>query len=61
MTDVYRRRHRNKMFLLIGFLIFTIVVCAWNIYYVVWQFQLCYPEVSESWWFCYHIATRGTN
>jgi len=43
-------------------LIIAVVVLlflAAGIAYGVWQFKLCYGNVSDSWWYCFQHAFGG--
>lgn len=33
-----------------------VIIIVLSIWYSVWQFQLCYPEVSTSFWYCFQHA-----
>lgn len=37
-------------------ILFVIVLLIGSVIYAHWQFQLCYPEVSDSWWYCFQHA-----
>jgi len=32
------------------------ILMGLGIWYAVFQFNLCYPEVSDSWWYCFQHA-----
>jgi len=44
-------------YLLLG-LLFGIVTAA-SVMYAIWQYNLCYPEVSSSTWYCIQHAFGG--
>ena len=40
-------------------IIVVVILFALGILYQVYQFNLCYPEVSDSWWYCFQHAFGG--
>ena len=38
-------------------ILFVVLVMALGIRYAIWQFNLCYPEVSNSIWYCLQHAS----
>jgi hypothetical protein len=43
-----RRRNHKLLITIIMWLVYSLAAAL----YIRWQFNLCYPEVSESFWFC---------
>ena len=39
--------------------LFVVFVIALGVVYYIWQFNLCYPEVSDSIWYCLQHASSG--
>jgi len=38
-------------------IIFAIIMIGLGIWYTVWQFNLCYPEISDNFWYCLQHAS----
>lgn len=47
---------RPKVWLIAVGVLLVVVLLVGQIVYSLWQFGLCYPEVSSSWWYCFQHA-----
>lgn len=54
-----RKRKNYGLFSLFGVLIIFFVALGLSIWYAIFQYNLCYPEVSDSFWYCFQHAFGG--
>lgn len=50
-------RETRELILIILLILLAILAIIGGIWYAQFQFDLCYPEVSDSWWYCLQHAT----
>lgn len=49
-----RQKQANRNALIA--IVFTVVLVILSAWYSYYQYQLCYPEVSNSFWYCFQHA-----
>jgi len=52
---MYIKPKRSIVSFIVAIVLFVVILIA-GIWYQVWQYQLCYPEVSTSFWYCWQHA-----
>ena len=52
-------KNEKRQIIIYAIFIILLLVCAY--FYIRWQFNLCYPDVSDSIWYCLQHALFGMN
>lgn len=57
--EVLKHRQRQANIQALVALTIAIIILVLSFWYSWYQYQLCYPEVSDSFWYCFQHAAGG--